>query len=68
MKVPAASGIEHMFRIRGWSRRHPRRMWLNPGHGTALLDAAGNAELVWATTWGHQAKSPATPGRALSSG
>ncbi|OKJ95736.1 HAD domain-containing protein [Amycolatopsis sp. CB00013] len=57
--------VEHKFRIRGWSRRHPLRMWLNPGHGTALLDAAGNAELVWATTWGHQANTMVGPAIGL---
>lgn len=32
-------------------------VWLNPAHGPMLLDLAekARAELVWATTWGHQA-------------
>lgn len=42
--------VEHRFRLRGWSRRRPLRMWLNPDHGAALLDAAGDAE-PWRFAW-----------------
>ncbi|ATE54471.1 HAD domain-containing protein [Actinosynnema pretiosum] len=57
--------VEHLFRLRGWSRRRPLRMWLNPDHEAALLDAAGDAELVWATTWGHQANTVVGPAIGL---
>ncbi|MBM7775955.1 hypothetical protein JOD54_006159 [Actinokineospora baliensis] len=56
--------VEHRFRLRGWSRKHPLRMWLNPGHGAALLDA-GPAQLVWATTWNHQANTLVGPAIGL---
>lgn len=52
---------EHKFKISGWSRRHPLRMWLNPTRGQALLQAAGSAELVWATTWEHKANTMVGP-------
>jgi hypothetical protein len=58
--------VEHKFRLEGWSRRHPLRMWLNPGHGAALLEAADHAEVVWATTWGHQANTLVGPAIGLS--
>lgn len=32
-----------------WSREKPVRVWLNPGHGPALLRLG--YELCWATTW-----------------
>lgn len=53
--------VEHKFRLDGWSRRRPLRMWLNPTHGPALLRAAGAAELVWATTWEHKANTMIGP-------
>ncbi|CAM4410535.1 HAD domain-containing protein [Nocardia ninae] len=56
---------EHKFKISGWSRRHPLRMWLNPTHGPALLQAAGPAELVWATTWEHKANTMVGPAIGL---
>jgi hypothetical protein len=57
--------VEHKFKLAGWSRRHPLRMWLNPGHGRALLAAAGPAELAWATTWEHQANTMVGPAIGL---
>jgi hypothetical protein len=54
---------EHGFRLSGW--RKPLRMWLNPDHGPALLAAAGPAELVWATTWEHQANTMIGPAIGL---
>lgn len=56
---------EHRVRLAGWNRRRPLRMWLNPGHGRALLDAAGSAELVWATTWEHKANTMIGPAIGL---
>ncbi|GAA3013258.1 HAD domain-containing protein [Actinokineospora diospyrosa] len=56
--------VEHRFRLRGWSRKHPLRMWLNPAHGPALL-AAGDVQLVWATTWNHQANTLVAPAIGL---
>ncbi|GAA4422218.1 HAD domain-containing protein [Actinokineospora soli] len=57
--------VEHSFRLRGWSRRHRLRMRLNPAHGPALLAAAAGADLVWATTWGHQANTMVGPAIGL---
>ncbi|MBP2325553.1 hypothetical protein JOF56_005938 [Kibdelosporangium banguiense] len=59
--------LEHKFRLAGWSRRHPLRMWLNPAHGRSLLQAAGPAELVWATTWEHKANTMVAPAIGLPS-
>jgi hypothetical protein len=56
---------EHKFKLPGWSRRHPLRMWLNPTHGQSLLAAAGPAQLVWATTWEHQANTMVGPAIGL---
>jgi HAD domain in Swiss Army Knife RNA repair proteins len=57
--------VEHRFRLRRWSRRKPLHMWLNPRHGVELsrLAQRSGAELVWATTWEHQANTMI--GRAL---
>nr|WP_042180751.1 HAD domain-containing protein [Kibdelosporangium sp. MJ126-NF4]CEL14561.1 putative secreted protein [Kibdelosporangium sp. MJ126-NF4] len=60
-----AGFVEHKFRLSGWSRRKPLRMWLNPGHGSELLAAAGEAELVWATTWEHKANTMVGPAIGL---
>jgi hypothetical protein len=40
-----------------WSGHQPLRVWLNPGHGALLIELAQefDAELVWATTWEHDA-------------
>ncbi|GIH94970.1 HAD domain-containing protein [Planobispora siamensis] len=45
----------HRMRPAGWDdpRLRPLRVWLNPGHGPALL--ALPYELVWATTWREEA-------------
>lgn len=45
----------HRMRPDGWEDRRlkPLRVWLNPGHGPALL--ALPYDLVWATTWRHDA-------------
>jgi hypothetical protein len=64
-KVKPDGFVEHKFRLAGWSRRRPLRMWLNPGHGQALLAAAGDAELVWATSWEHQANTMMGPAIGL---
>lgn len=42
-------------------------MWLNPGHGPALLKLADEtgAELVWATTWEHLANEYIGPALGL---
>jgi hypothetical protein len=60
-----AGYIEHRFKLSRWSRRKPLRMWLNPDHGAALLQAANQAELVWATTWEHQANTMVGPAIGL---
>jgi hypothetical protein len=40
-------------------RRKGIRVWLNPGHGARLraLAAEADLELVWSTTWQHQANA-----------
>lgn len=45
----------HRMRPSGWDhpRKKPLRVWLNPDHGPALL--ALPFDLVWCTTWGHEA-------------
>ncbi|MEV6242023.1 HAD domain-containing protein [Lentzea sp. NPDC051838] len=45
----------HRIRPAGFSR--PLRVWLDPSHGPWLLSlaAATRADLVWATTWEHEA-------------
>ncbi|WP_370944550.1 HAD domain-containing protein [Amycolatopsis sp. cg5] len=60
---------EHRFRLSGWSRRKPLRMWLNPGHGPALLALAERTglELAWATTWEHRANTMIGPAIGLPS-
>jgi hypothetical protein len=47
----------HRLRPTGWVDRRDLRVWLAPEHGPMLLDfvAEHNAELVWATTWEHDA-------------
>ncbi|RMI33516.1 HAD domain-containing protein [Nocardia stercoris] len=39
----------------------PLRVWLNPSHGSALLELAAYFDLVWATTWEHDANSHIAP-------
>ncbi|WP_200881386.1 hypothetical protein [Nocardia otitidiscaviarum] len=39
----------------------PLRVWLNPSHGPALLALADRFELVWATTWEHDANTYIAP-------
>jgi hypothetical protein len=58
-----AGFVEHRFRLKGWSRRKPLRMWLNPAHGPALVGLG--MELVWATSWGHQANTLMGPALGL---
>ncbi|WP_394621607.1 HAD domain-containing protein [Lentzea sp. JNUCC 0626] len=45
----------HRIRPHGFFR--PLRVWLDPSHGPWLLSlaAAVDADLVWATTWEHEA-------------
>lgn len=45
----------HRITPAAWAK--PLRVWLNPEHGPMLLDLAERTgiELVWATTWEHQA-------------
>lgn len=43
----------HRLSPSGWTGRRPLRVWLNPSHGPALL--ALPADLVWCTTWEHDA-------------
>ncbi|MEV2222641.1 HAD domain-containing protein [Nocardia vinacea] len=38
-----------------YRRVKPLRLWLNPAHGPALIALAGRFDLVWATTWEHEA-------------
>lgn len=39
----------------------PLRVWLNPAHGPALLALADVFDLVWATTWEHDANTHIGP-------
>ncbi|MER7053457.1 hypothetical protein [Streptomyces sp. NPDC000351] len=45
----------HRMRPTGWEQpwQKPLRVWLNPSHGPALL--ALPFDLVWCTTWAHEA-------------
>lgn len=47
------------------ARRKPLRVWLNPGHGPALLALADRFTLVWATTWMGEANSFIGPALGL---
>ena len=51
----------HRIRPAGFSR--PLRVWLDPSHGPWLLSlaAATGADLVWATTWEHEANQFIAP-------
>ncbi len=42
-------------------RVKPLRVWLNPAHGPALSALADRFELVWATTWQHDANTHIGP-------
>jgi hypothetical protein len=65
VRRPAGYGM-HRMRPSSWAADYPPvrlpgggvrtpslRVWLNPAHGKALLDLP--VELVWATTWEHEA-------------
>lgn len=52
----------HRMRPTGWQeheRRRPLRVWLNPAHGPALR--ALPFDLVWCTTWAHEANEWISP-------
>lgn len=54
----------HRLRPHGFERaRKPLRVWLHPGHGRLLLAFAAehDADLVWATTWEHDANTMIGP-------
>ena len=53
----------HRLAPKGCNPRKPYRVWLNPGHGRMLLDFAETAgvELVWCTTWEHDANKMIGP-------
>lgn len=53
----------HRLRPSGWTERKPLRVWLHPGHGAMLLDFVERAgmELVWCTTWEHDANTMIGP-------
>lgn len=54
----------HRLRPAGWEwKKKPLRVWLNPSHGPLLLDFASrhDLELVWATTWEHDANKYIAP-------
>jgi hypothetical protein len=60
----------HRMKPPGWLAQHPGepaayvkplRVWLNPGHGRHLLALGSRYELVWATTWGHDANDWIAP-------
>lgn len=57
----------HRMRPSGWQhpRQKPLRVWLNPSHGPQLL--ALPVELVWATTWAHEANEWIAPHIGLPS-
>jgi hypothetical protein len=62
-----AAYVEHRIRLGGWSRRKTPPLWLNPAHGPALLHLAKqiDAQLVWATTWEHEANTTIGPAIGL---
>lgn len=47
----------------GWTAERPLWVWLNPEHGPLLLRFAAehDVELVWATTWEHDANTMIAP-------
>jgi hypothetical protein len=47
--------LTYRMRPTGWHlpRQKPLRVWLNPAHGAQLLNLP--FDLVWATTWAHEA-------------
>ncbi len=51
----------HRMRPSGWDspRQKPLRVWLNPAHGPQLLSLP--YDLVWATTWMHEANEWISP-------
>ncbi|WP_306365376.1 HAD domain-containing protein [Nocardia sp. CC227C] len=49
----------------GMGRVKPLRVWLNPTHGPALLTLADRFDLVWATTWEHDANTYIGPNIGL---
>ena len=53
----------HRMRPGGWDhpRQKPLRVWLNPQHGVELLKLAEVYELVWCTTWEHEANEWIAP-------
>lgn len=59
--------VEHRIRLPGWSRRRPLRIWLNPGHGPALLRLAEQigADLAWVTNWDQDANTVIGPAVGL---
>lgn len=48
-------------------KRKGMRVWLNPTHGSALLDLAADTglQLVWCTTWQHEANTHIGPAVGL---
>lgn len=57
----------HRIRPAGFPR--PLRVWLDPSHGPWLLSLAeaADADLVWATTWEHEANEFIAPRLGLPS-
>lgn len=53
----------HRISPTNWIERKPLRVWLNPDHGAELLALAErlDADLVWATTWEHDANKFIAP-------
>lgn len=53
----------HRLAPKGCNPRKPYRVWLHPGHGRMLLDLTERAgmELVWCTTWEHDANTMIGP-------
>ncbi|MFF7549040.1 HAD domain-containing protein [Streptomyces canus] len=60
----------HRMKPDGWLAQHPGlppsrvkplRVWLNPAHGQALLKLTDRYDLVWATTWRHEANTFIAP-------
>jgi hypothetical protein len=51
------------LRPTGWTDRKPLRVWLHPDHGRLLLDFTERVgmELVWCTTWEHDANTMIGP-------
>ena len=51
------------FRLKPQGRKKPLRVWLNKNHGQMLTDfaAENDCEIIWCTTWEHEANTMIGP-------